>query len=83
MIINKFGSYVFDDIFEKIYLSHHIHLRKPDKEIFLYVIHENKLVLGETLFIDDSPQHIEGARKAGLHTMLFEKGKKLNEISFD
>jgi putative hydrolase of the HAD superfamily len=43
-------------------------MRKPDTEIFRLVIEENGLLPDETLFIDDSPQHIEGARKAGLKT---------------
>jgi FMN phosphatase YigB (HAD superfamily) len=59
-------------LFEKAYFSQHMFLRKPDVEIFLQVIQENKLNPEETLFIDDSPQHIEGAKKAGLHTLLMD-----------
>jgi putative hydrolase of the HAD superfamily len=55
-------------------------MRKPGEEIFLRVIRENNLVPEETLFIDDSPQHIEGAKKVGLQTLYLEKGKILSEL---
>jgi HAD superfamily hydrolase (TIGR01509 family) len=54
------------DFFDGIYLSHEIGMRKPNVEIFEFVCRENKLNPSETLFIDDSIQHIEGARLAGL-----------------
>lgn len=62
-------DYGYDEMkafFEKDYYSHRIGMRKPNKEIFDFVVNENGLIPSETLFIDDSPQHVEGARKAGL-----------------
>lgn len=56
----------FEGIFEKVYWSHLIGMRKPDAEIFTHVIKENNLDPKTTLFIDDSPQHVEGAAKVGL-----------------
>lgn len=56
--------------FEKAYYSHLMGLRKPDKEIFEQVVAETGIVPTETLFIDDSPQHLETARKLGFHTAL-------------
>ncbi|MFT6442539.1 MAG: putative hydrolase of the HAD superfamily [Salibacteraceae bacterium] len=41
-------------------------LRKPDPEIFQVVLNENNLVPKETLFIDDSPQHIASAKTLGI-----------------
>lgn len=60
----------YNDYFEKAYFSHLMNMRKPNVNIFEQVIMENNLNPDETLFIDDSPQHIEGAKKAGLHTLL-------------
>lgn len=54
--------------FNKIYFSHEIYLRKPNKEIFDFVCLEQQLEKSSTLFIDDTLQHIEGARLAGLQT---------------
>ncbi len=63
-----FGNY--DDYFEKAYFSQDTGMRKPNVEIFEMALRENNLEANETLFIDDSPQHIAGAKKAGLHTLL-------------
>lgn len=57
-------------LFEKAYYSHEMKLRKPHRAIFDRVIKENNLNPTETLFIDDSPQHLIGAEAAGLHTLL-------------
>ncbi|WP_199141083.1 HAD family hydrolase [Pedobacter sp. ASV12] len=62
----------YDNHFEKAYFSQHMKLRKPNVNIFEQVIRENNLNPSETLFIDDSPQHIEGAKKAGLNTLLMD-----------
>ncbi|MCX2574968.1 HAD family hydrolase [Pedobacter sandarakinus] len=60
----------YDDFFEKAYFSQQMKLRKPNTNIFEQVLKENNLNPAETLFIDDSPQHIEGAKKVGLQTLL-------------
>ena len=62
----------YDTFFEKAYFSQHMRLRKPNVNIFEQVIKENNLNPEETLFIDDSPQHIAGAKKAGLETLLMD-----------
>jgi putative hydrolase of the HAD superfamily len=59
-----------DSLFERTYYSHLMGKRKPDAEIFEQVLHENHLDPAETLFIDDSPQHLEIAKKLGLQTFL-------------
>ena len=56
--------------FEKVYYSHLVGMRKPDRNIFDLVLRENSLKPEETLFIDDSPQHIKMAEALGLHTYL-------------
>jgi len=65
-----------DHLFEKAYYSQLMFLRKPNVEIFEQVIKENNLNPAETLFIDDSPQHLVGAQKAGLHTLLMTENPK-------
>ncbi len=56
------------ELFDKQYLSHEIGLRKPEVKVFKMILEENGLKAEETLFIDDSYQHIKGAEKAGLQT---------------
>ncbi len=67
-----FGIANYDNYFEKAYFSQHTGMRKPNPAIFEMVMKENNLSFADTLFIDDSPQHIEGAKKAGLHTLLMD-----------
>ena len=57
----------FCKLFDKMYLSHEVGLRKPDIEIFEYILTEQKLIGEEVFFIDDSPQHIASAKKIGIH----------------
>jgi HAD superfamily hydrolase (TIGR01509 family) len=57
----------FCELFDKMYLSHELGLRKPNVKIFEYVLKEQKLKAEEVLFIDDSPQHIASAKKLGIH----------------
>ena len=56
----------FCELFDKMYLSHELGLRKPDIQIFEYILKEQKLKAEEVFFIDDSPQHIAGAKKLGI-----------------
>ena len=59
----------FYSCFEQVYLSHEIGLRKPDEAIFRYVCEQQSIIPANAVFIDDSIQHIEGARKVGLNTV--------------
>jgi len=79
--INEFEKYLSNSFnlpdlsnhFEKLYLSYKVEMRKPDAEIFELVLEENKLNPSETLFIDDSIQHIESAQKIGIQTHWLQK----------
>lgn len=66
--------------FEHDYYSHLMGMRKPDPEIFEYVIRKHDLNPKETLFIDDSPQHIATADRLGLHTALLTLPDTLPEL---
>lgn len=52
--------------FEKVYYSQKLGLRKPNPAIFERVANENRLITSETLFIDDSPGHLIGAKQTGM-----------------
>ena len=66
------GLEKLDVLFEKCYYSHETDDRKPHPSIFEMVLKENGLEASETLFIDDSIQHIEGANSVGLQTIHLE-----------
>lgn len=63
------GEKTFDDYFIKAYYSHDLGMRKPDPASFIKILKAEKLVAGETLFIDDTLKNIEGAKEVGLHTI--------------
>lgn len=75
------GKGRFESIFRKCYYSSQIGMRKPDKQIFDFVVEENGLDKSTTLFIDDSPQHVAGALDAGLQAALLhvEVGETLEK----
>ena len=59
-------------LFEKVYYSHFMGMRKPNANIFEFVLADSKLNPTETLFIDDSPQHLATAQKLGVQTFLMK-----------
>ncbi len=67
----------FSSLFDKMYLSHQIGFRKPGKEAFQIILEENKLKPNEVFFIDDSPQHIEAAKKLGIHCHYLVEGVEI------
>ena len=67
-------------LFEKDYYSHLVGMRKPEKRIFKYVLNENNLKAEETLFIDDSIQHIEGAKQLGINSYLLDKNDSIISV---
>lgn len=77
---DSFRNGLFEDLFEKVYYSHKVGLRKPDKEIYEHVIRDNGLVPGETLFIDDALVNVEAAIDAGLRAIHLRPGMALSHL---
>lgn len=67
----------FENLFEKVYYSCRIHQRKPDIGCFQYVLKDATISAAETVFIDDSIQHIEGGNNAGIKAYWLQE-KPLN-----
>ena len=63
----------FQDCFDQVYYSSNMGMRKPDYDCFNKVLEDHNLKAHETLFIDDSLQHIEGAKKVGINAYLLNK----------
>lgn len=66
--------------FEKDYYSHLMGKRKPNADIFEQVLQENNLDPAETLFIDDSPQHLRTAQQLGFNTHLLTAPETLEQF---
>ena len=77
------GYQNLESFFEKVYYSCRMNMRKPDTTIFDFVMKENKLLAEETVFIDDSPQHVEGALKTGIKAVLLSKDKEVESLLKD
>ena len=77
------NSYEFENLshlFEMEYYSFKIGLRKPDIETFQYILEENGLMPKETLFIDDSSLHVDGAKRAGINAYLLKEDETILDI---
>ncbi|MBN9283196.1 MULTISPECIES: HAD family phosphatase [Flavobacterium] len=81
--IEKFESKVgetfsreFYQCFEKVYFSFEIGLRKPDPEIFNYIIKKHELSPKRTLFVDDNKHNTEVAANLGLNIWNLQVGKE-------
>lgn len=68
--------------FDKVYLSHRVGMRKPNREIFQQILNDTGFDPSKTLFIDDSPQHIEGAKALGIQTIYLGKGMTIEKDIF-
>lgn len=66
----------FKNSFEKFYLSHEINLRKPNVEIYEFVLNENGLKAEETFFIDDSKENTLSAEKLGIRCWNLQVGEE-------
>jgi putative hydrolase of the HAD superfamily len=66
----------FKNCFDMFYLSQEIHLRKPNADIFDFVLRENRLISSECLFIDDTKDNTETADKLGFKTWNIDETKE-------
>jgi len=82
-ISNKLGNPQWKDfcnLFDKMYLSHEIGVRKPNIEAFQFILKQQQLNPNEVLFIDDSPQHIEGVKKIGIICCHLKDGEDITTL---
>jgi putative hydrolase of the HAD superfamily len=79
-LLRNHGRVNLDSLFDRVYYSCAMGMRKPEPEIFWKIMEDNSLKPQETLYIDDSPQHVEGARNAGLHAALYDPKDSLEEF---
>ncbi|MBR4809311.1 MAG: HAD family phosphatase [Bacteroidales bacterium] len=66
-----------DTSFKKMFLSHEMHLLKPDPEIYLRAIAGSGRKPEECLFIDDSQKNVDGALAVGMRAVLLPAGASL------
>lgn len=76
----QIGLDSLNSLFDEVYLSHEIKMRKPDKEPFEHILKRNNLKAENVLFIDDSPQHVATAKSLGLHAIHLESPTTIEEL---
>ena len=54
-------------MFEHIFVSSQMRMRKPEAAAFAYTLREMQLDATQVLFVDDTQSNVDGARVAGLH----------------
>lgn len=83
MIEASYGLEKFRTYFEKIIYSNVVGFKKPYPESFLMLCDQFGLNPGATLFIDDSAQHVDGAKKAGLQAYHLKPGENISVLLKD
>ncbi len=66
----------FKNCFEQFYLSHEINFRKPNANIYEFVLNENNLKASETIFVDDLKENTEAAKELGMQVWNLIPGKE-------
>lgn len=74
------GKASLNPFFKEVFYSHHIQLRKPEKEAFNHILLKHELKPFETLFIDDSYQHIASAKEMGINTYHLQKEEDILDL---
>jgi putative hydrolase of the HAD superfamily len=68
LFIKETGKPSLDAYFTKAWYSNEMGLRKPNEDIFEFVLQQENLHAAETLFIDDTLTNIETAQEMGFKT---------------
>ena len=76
------GKASLDDYFTKAYYSHKIRLRKPNEDIFEFVLNDAGVAAAESLFIDDSVNNINTAMRMGFKTHLLLPGEMVEKLPY-
>ena len=66
----------FKNAFEVFYLSYQMGMRKPDAEIFEFVLEQNNLSAHETLFVDDVKENTDAASTLGIKVWNLQVGQE-------
>lgn len=66
----------FYQCFEKVYFSFEMGMRKPDAEIYNFLIKQHDLSAKNTLFVDDKKENTDAALALGLHIWHLQVGKE-------
>ena len=63
--------------FKELFPSHKVGARKPDAKIYEKVLKKIKHKPEETVFVDDVPKFVRGAKKVGMQAVRFRSNERL------
>ncbi|MDI5949157.1 HAD family hydrolase [Flavobacterium yafengii] len=66
----------FYECFERVYFSFELGMRKPDAEIFNYLVKKHELTPKRTLFIDDKKENTDAALALGFQVWNLQVGEE-------
>ncbi|CAM3612859.1 Alpha-D-glucose-1-phosphate phosphatase YihX [Vibrio aerogenes CECT 7868] len=72
-------TYDFWELFDGTTVSASVGLLKPQPEIYQLLLSQYGLVAAETVFIDDMPHNVAGARAAGISAIQFENATQCEQ----
>ncbi len=79
----KFGADDFGSFFHHAYYSNEVGFRKPEKEIYEFVLQKENLNADDTFFVDDKAENVEAAKTLGIHAYQLTDRNKLNDLLLD
>lgn len=79
-LYKQYGVRGYRHLFEKVYFSYEMGIRKPDVRVFETIFNENNLIPDETLYIDDVLKNIEAAKSVGMLTYHLQIPETLTDI---
>ncbi len=68
--------------FEKVYYSYEIGMRKPDREIYEFVLKDAALIAEQTLFVDDKIENVEAAKNLGIQAHHHHPSGEISEVIY-
>lgn len=72
-------SHELTHLFDAVIVSSECGVTKPDERIYKYALEKLSVQAPETLFIDDNPNNVKGAERAGIHGLLFTDIQNLKQ----
>ncbi|MEY8712444.1 glucose-1-phosphatase [Mangrovibacter phragmitis] len=66
-----------DDAASHVYLSHEIGMRKPEPEIYQYVLSQEGVAASDAVFFDDNHENINAAQQLGITSVLVDDRKRI------
>jgi glucose-1-phosphatase len=76
----KYNPNGLKSFFNKAYLSHEIGMRKPNVEIFRFVLKDAHILASNALFIDDNNENILSAKDLGFQVLHISPEDKIERI---